>query len=391
LTVPFQIQWEDDDHEQNCILDQSSLNEAINFYHSGDEGSVASGSVFTSRNSSRYLRITMEVEICVGYDGPSLSDTASLASRDEYSPEESQISFSPGELSSSSQDDDAVTVSSKDMGSQQAPRQGRADSSLIKKLWNSTSRSGSSSTPNRPLLKPSRSRIFNLTSSRASTTQEGTVRSSTRDNMINGRNSGSLSDTERRYPDDPSAVFERLKLAEQRNPDYPHGSHQTEMKTWLQEQTTLQMRATLGVVPSISDDSFSLNTSSPFSDPGTDILLEKNENGRYYYTYTGSGSSESAGDLEYEVVNATQPGVSRCILRGCAVNSNFSSYSRRDGHPSRTSRARRGHGLLRMWTCSRSDQVHMREVRREAPHVSRCACRSRSRCRKGQESCLPRL
>jgi hypothetical protein len=125
--------------------------------------------------------------------------------------------------------------------------------------------------------------------------------------------------TERPYPDDPSAVFARLKLEEQRNLDHSHdrSPHQNEIGTWLQEQTTLQMRATLGVVPSIgTSDSFSLNTDTPLSDgdPGTDILLEKNERGRYYYTYTGSGSSDSAGEIEYEVVNRTQPGELRCML-----------------------------------------------------------------------------
>jgi hypothetical protein len=279
----------------------------------------------------------MEVEICMGYDGPSLSDTASTASRDEDLLEGSQISFSPGELAGSPQDDDAATVSSKDTGSQQASRQSRADSSLIKKFWNGTSRSGSSSTPNRPLLKPSRSRIFNL-SSRASTTVEETAGSSTRGNMINGRSPGSLMETERPYPGDPSAVFERLKLEEQQDPDYSHDrppqKGQNEIGTWLQGQTTLlQTRAT---GPSISiGDSFSLNTDTPFSDgdPGEDILLEKNERGRYYYTYTGSRSSDSAGELEYEVVNGTQPGELRCILGDCAVAQFFAFTAHEMGIP----------------------------------------------------------
>lgn len=275
----------------------------------------------------------MEVEICVGYDGPSLSDTASLASREEDSLEGSQISFSPGELASSPQDDDTRTVSSKDTGSQQPSRQSRADSSLIKKIWNGTSRSGSSSTPNRPLLKPSRSRIFSL-SSRASTTVEETAGSSTRGNMINGHSSSSLMGTERQYPGDPSAVFERLKLEEHLNTDSHDRSPQkgqNEIGTWLQGQTTLQMRVT-GVVPSIgTSDSFSLNTDTPFSDedPGTDILLEKNEHGRYYYTYTGSGSSDSAGELEYEVINVTQPGELRRMPCNYAVAQSSPSQPRR--------------------------------------------------------------
>ncbi|KAH9024190.1 hypothetical protein EDB85DRAFT_277558 [Lactarius pseudohatsudake] len=93
---------------------------------------------------------------------------------------------------------------------------------------------------------------------------------------------------------------------------HEHSSIQTDRrKAWLQEQSH-QTKAALGVVPapSTSDDAFSLNTSSPLSDgvPDMDILLQKDERGKYYYNYMGSGSSESAGDTEYEVVtNKSQP------------------------------------------------------------------------------------
>ena len=255
----------------------------------------------------------MHVEICVDYDGPSLSDTASLASRDEDSPEGSLLSFSPGELSGSSQDDDAITVSSKDTRAQRVSRQGRADSSLIKKIWNNTARTGSSSTtPNKPTLKSSRSGLFNF-GSRASNAEEETTASSSRDNRTDGRSLNSLIGTEKPYPGDPSAVFERLKLEEERSPDSSHDRSlmQTDMgKAWLKNQSSFQMGGVLRGPPSMSDDEFSLNTDSPFSDgnPDTDILLQKDERGKDYYIYTGSGSSESAGDLDYEVVNGTQPG-----------------------------------------------------------------------------------
>ena len=312
--MPFQIQWTDDDRELNYIQNEITLVEAIDYYHSGDEGSVASsGSVFSSRSSSRHSRITMHVEICVDYDGPSLSDTASLASRDEDSPEGSQLSFSPGELSSSSLDDDAITVSSKDTRGQRPSRQGRADSSLIKKIWNNTARTGSSSTtPNKQTLKPSRSGLFNF-GSRASNAEEGTATGSSRDIRENGRSSSSLIDS------DPSAVFERLKLEEERSPDSSHDRSlmQTDLgKAWLKNQSSFQMGGVLRGAPSMSDDQFSLNTETPFSDgnPDTDILLQKDERGKDYYIYTGSGSSESAGDLEYEVVNGSQPGKLRHVL-----------------------------------------------------------------------------
>ena len=323
--MPFQIQWKDDDGEQNYIQDESTLNEAIDFHHSGDEGSVASsGSVFTSRSSSRCHRITMHVEIRIDYDCLSLSDTASLASRDEDSPEGSQVSFTPGELSSSPQDDDAVTVSSKDARAHQTPRQGRGDSSLIRKIWNGPSRAGCSSTPNKPTLTASRSRIFNFVS-RASTTEEQTAGSGTGDNRAHGHslNSLRLIDAERRYPEDPSAVFARLKLDEQRSPDFSHDRSLVETDTWLKNQRTLQKKATLGAIPSMTDDSFSLRTDTPFSDSTSDmdILLEKDERGKYYYNYTGSGSSEFSGDLEYEVVNGTRPGNLPLVLKiSCCSN-----------------------------------------------------------------------
>jgi hypothetical protein len=119
LAVPFTIQWQDDEKDWHQIEDEVSLIDAIDFFQSGEEGSVASsGSVFSSRSSSRHPKITVLVEICVDYDGPSLSETSSV--REGDSPEGSQVSFLPGELSGSPQDDDAVTVSSKDTRAPQA-------------------------------------------------------------------------------------------------------------------------------------------------------------------------------------------------------------------------------------------------------------------------------
>ncbi|KAI9464416.1 hypothetical protein BJY52DRAFT_1397082 [Lactarius psammicola] len=308
----FTIQWKDHDGEQNYIQDEVSLDEAIEYYHSGDEGSVrSSGSAFASRSSSRHHKITMFVQIRVEYDGPSLSDTSSLASREGDSPEGSQFSFPPGEFSSLQLDDDAITVSSKD--TRPRPRQGYRDPSLFKKLLTGGARSqvaGSSSQNSLP-RKPSRSRIFNF-GSRASYTDEDATGRSIRDNT-NGPSSDDPTSTETAHLNDPSAVFERLKLEEQLNGSLPHehSSLQTDRgQAWLQDQSN-QTKATFGVVPALStsDDTFSLNTSSPLSDgvPDMDILLQKDERGKYYYNYTGSGSSESTGDTEYEApVNESQ-------------------------------------------------------------------------------------
>ena len=295
--MPFTIQWQDDEKDWHLIEGGASLIEAIDFFQSGGgEGSVASsGSVFASRSSSRHPKITVLVEICVDYDGPSLSETSSA--REEDSPEGSQVSFLPGELSSYSLDDDAVTVSSKDT---RAPRgKAKANSSLFKKILNGTSRSAGGPSSSKP-LKLSRSRIFNLGSRTSSAGEETTP--------------GGLTDS---YADDHLAVFERLKLEEQRSPPSVHDRTILETdrgKAWLQNQSTLQ-KAILGVVPSMSDDISSLND-TPFSDGNSDmgISLQRNERGKLYYNLTSFGSSESAGDLEYEIVNGTQsskPPVSR--------------------------------------------------------------------------------
>lgn len=247
----------------------------------------------------------MFVQIRVEYDGPSLSDTSSLASREENenSPEGSQFSFSPGELSTPQLDDDAVTVSSKD--TRHRSRTGCRDPSLFKKLLTGGARSqaaggsGQNSLPR----KPSRSRIFSF-GSRASYTDEDAAGGSIRDMRSRGRGSESPGSTEGPYVNDPSAVFERLKLEEQLSGSLPHehSSLQTDRgQAWLQDQSN-QTKATFGVVPapSTTEDTFSLNTSSPLSDGVPDILLEKDERGKYYYNYTGSGTSESAEETEYE-------------------------------------------------------------------------------------------
>ena len=289
LAVPFTIQWQDDEKDWHLIEDEVSLMDAIDFFQSGEEGSVASsGSVFASRSSSR--RITVLVEICVDYDGPSLSETSSV--REGHSPEGSLASFLPGELSGSPQDDDAVTVSSKDTRGPRA--KAKADSSLFKKILNGTSRSASSSSSSKTSLKPSRSRIFNL-GSRASSSAE--VEATT----------GGLTDS---ALDDHLAVFERLKLEEQRRPPsvQERPALQTDRgKAWLQNQNTIQ-KTILGVVPSMGDDMSSVDD-SPFSDGNSDmgISLQRDERGKLYYNLTSFGSSESAGDLEYEFVNGTQP------------------------------------------------------------------------------------
>ncbi|KAH8984040.1 hypothetical protein EDB92DRAFT_1951101 [Lactarius akahatsu] len=280
----FTIQWKDHDGEENYIQDEVSLDEAIEYYHSGDEGSVrSSGSAFASRSSSRHHKITMFVQV--------------------DSLDESQFSFFPGELSSPRLDDDAILVSSKD--TRHRSHQGYRDSSSFRNLLTGGAHSQAAGSSSRNSL-PRKPRIFGF-ASRASYNDEVPTGRNIRDNT-NGRSLDYPASPERADPNDPFTEFTRLKLEEQLDGSLPHEhpSLQTDMwQAWLQDQSNLT-KTSFGVIPALStsDDTFSLHTSSSISDGvvDMDILLQRDEHGKYYYNYMGSGSSESAGDSEYEAL-----------------------------------------------------------------------------------------
>ena len=275
---------------------------AINFYHSRDNGPTSpSGSLFMFRSSSRNPKITMLVEISADHDGLGLSKT-SVASKEDHSPDGSQLSLSslPGS-SSSPLDDDAVTVSSSDTRGPKGKE--RDHSSLF--IWNSTSHSAGSSSSNKPPLKLSRSRSFTL-GSHVSSTEEETSWGSARV-RLNGRSSDSLVNTVNSYPDEPLAVLERLRL-DQSILETERG------KAWLQNRNTPQ-GVMLGAVSSQSNDSFPLNTES--------ILHQKDERGKSDHNVTSYGSSKSIDKLADETVNEVQPSKLQIQIQETAPLLNF--------------------------------------------------------------------
>ncbi|KZT59440.1 hypothetical protein CALCODRAFT_450060 [Calocera cornea HHB12733] len=132
----FLITYMDDDGEVTDISSNHDLTEAINYFSDGDTESVAySGASSASGRSSSGKKVTLRVRVNMENDGPSLSDTASLASMDEYvqverAEQRREIPRASGEL-----EDDVMTVSSHNYGSQASssfvdvPRQGYAGSS----------------------------------------------------------------------------------------------------------------------------------------------------------------------------------------------------------------------------------------------------------------------
>lgn len=97
-TSSYAIAYEDDDGELTPIATDDDLTEAIAYFHSGSDS--ASTSSFSSAFSCA-REVTLVVRVAVAYDGPSLSDSASLASAGEWD-RASVASCSSGRLSRAS-------------------------------------------------------------------------------------------------------------------------------------------------------------------------------------------------------------------------------------------------------------------------------------------------
>lgn len=80
------ISYKDDDGEVTDISTESDLTEAIQYFQVGSDDPPLSSaaSILSGRSFGSKRRITLRVHIAVEYDGPSLSDTSSLASLEEY-------------------------------------------------------------------------------------------------------------------------------------------------------------------------------------------------------------------------------------------------------------------------------------------------------------------
>lgn len=117
----FSIAYKDDDGEVTDITTDVDLTEAIHYFQAGvDDIPVSSAqSILSGRSFGSFgsRKITLRVDITVDYDGPSLSDTSSLVSLEEYrfrNGSESSLSFDSSVRIEP--EDDSATVSSRDTG-----------------------------------------------------------------------------------------------------------------------------------------------------------------------------------------------------------------------------------------------------------------------------------
>jgi hypothetical protein len=304
----YVIAYKDDDGEITNITTECDLTEAIQYFQAGsDDPPLSSAASILSGRSFGSRRITLRVHVTVDYDGPSLSDTSSLASMEEYkgrNRSEAEISWSIG---GGEVDDDSVTVSSRDTnrhfanGSTVHPVKSRPDDRI----------------EGRDLFSiPDNSDPGLSASPRGSTAVE--------DRTDEGpfADHYQLSAVER-FPEDPGAVFERLKLQERAEASTSDGtplSHRSHSPTsfelalarsaqdrgaaWLRDQNARTIKAMLGATPEPSE-SDSRSISLTFSDehvPSNNmegaLALERDPRGKYYYAYTGGSSTTHDSGFE---------------------------------------------------------------------------------------------
>jgi hypothetical protein len=258
----YAIAYKDDDGEITDITTDTDLTEAIQYFQAGgDDAPLSSAASILSGRSFGSRKITLRIQITVDYDGPSLSDTGSLVSLEEYRERRhsgSELSFSLNGSIPAEQDEDAVTVSSRD-----APSLTKAPPpQALSSNWDEES-----------APRPASSE------------------------QANGYNADAEVDASLRYPEDPSAVFERLKLAEEQVTEGSYYERRLSRDdrglAWLREQTSRILNPIGLSAPSVSDDaSISLSEEDPLVGHASgDLALEQDTRGRYYYSYTSTSSS----------------------------------------------------------------------------------------------------
>ncbi|KAH7913852.1 hypothetical protein BJ138DRAFT_1145144 [Hygrophoropsis aurantiaca] len=298
----YVIAYKDDDGEVTDITTESDLTEAIQYFQAGtDDPPLSSAASILSGRSFGSRRITLRVHITVDYDGPSLSDTSSLASMEEYKGRNgSQQSFSFG-APTVELDDDSVTVSSRDTGAI---------------YTNETTRVGTPHTNEE--TQEARWKEDNFSLNDASSHQEGSIDvldspgDSSATMAQTWRAEGPFADeyglpAESRYPENPEAVFERLRLQEEgvQNPfenNHPLSSN-GRGAAWLRDQNARTLKYMLGATPepSESDGRSFIEHQLAQENLGGDLALERDPRGKYYYSYTSSASQTHDSGYEDNV------------------------------------------------------------------------------------------
>ncbi|KAH7920383.1 hypothetical protein BV22DRAFT_1039929 [Leucogyrophana mollusca] len=299
----YAIAYKDDDGEVTDITTESDLTEAIQYFQAGnDDPPLSSAASILSGRSFGSRRITLRVHITVDYDGPSLSDTSSLASLEEYKGRNgSQLSFSFGSPSTADLDDDSVTVSSRDNGALHTNQTTRVGTPHIPEaLQEDQWKEDSYSLPDTSSHMNGSAEVLDSPGDSSATLEQ------------TWRHEGPFADTyelsaESRYPEDPEAVFERLKLQEEdaQNPfEHAHPlSANDRGAAWLRDQNARTLKYMLGATPEPSESDARSLTDAQIAQEnlGGDLALQRDPRGKYYYSYTSSASQTHDSGYEDNV------------------------------------------------------------------------------------------
>ncbi|KAF7370358.1 hypothetical protein MSAN_00667200 [Mycena sanguinolenta] len=269
----YAISYKDDDGEVTDITTDADLTEAIAYFQAGaDDPPLSSAASILSGRSFGRSKITLRVSIFVDYDGPSLSDTSSLASLEEYKNRNgSQQSFSFG-APSIGRDDDEVTISSRDAISRADPSVHDGSSQASGQSWDMLSHSsGNQAGPSTTLRFQSNASDPFADQPSEPATLAGHIEATT-------------------------GVFERLKFDESIPDDSSSVQHDglgdnDRGAAWLRDQNARAIRSMIGIAaPSVSSGVTSIPEEEEL---GGALALEQDTRGKYYYTYTSSSASHS--------------------------------------------------------------------------------------------------
>ena len=300
----YVISYKDDDGEITNVATDADLIEAIQYFQAGDDAPLSSAASILSGRSFGARKITVRVTIQVDYDGPSLSDTSSLASLEEFKGRNlngSQQSFSFG-TPSVDLDDDSVTVSSRDPGTSSVRALDNTVASIAKKSFSSDLGTNN--------LTATRKEVYGQSVNGQHRSQHMPSTSRHSQDGLWQPSDEYLHSATQRYPVDPSAIFEHLKLSENLRDDsssidFDSLAASERGAAWLRDQNERSIRSKLGALPEPSEsDNLSLSLGSQDDSLGGDLALERDPRGKYYYTYTsGSSASQFPGSGDEEAQN----------------------------------------------------------------------------------------
>lgn len=292
----YDIVWTDDEGDRCSIREDSDLDEAISYFGSeGAEPPVPSNMSVSSsgRSSSGSRKITIYVDICIDYDGPSLSETSSIASREEFEVDNSQSDWDLSNISRSELEDDEVTVSSKDTGSVPGHRARPFSPSVAAAVSHSRLMAPP---PPPPVLNPE----FCIVEKHG---VPPSVQESAFEDVEPRGDQRSWVDLEGSSIESASTTgpFERLKMDDE--PPIDSDPNSTLLRSergaaWLRDQNLRTIKSTLGALPEPSDGA-SLHPGSDVDD--SDLSLQKGPGGKYYYQYNSTAGSSSISSIDSSI------------------------------------------------------------------------------------------